>query len=380
MDQYPEDAAVWDARALECAEKVRAHHSWQHTHADAAPCSKEAMHGAESQMAMWDDLGRTTRDIVARGGFGALWDPSAREEVPRVGAGPALCWVGLHADAPDFRAHTHPTFPPYRPSADSLFARTSSSRKSDASSSAGAGSACNGRPTPPTRSLGSWRTPSPTPTGRVTSLASSCCSHGLTRPPRVPTNPDLACFFLPFLLRRDVCRTRQLEESHADDLAMAALIDGEGIERAAFFARRYFDHFLARWSSLHPLVTAVRARYGCAWTVLRTARTPGSRDTCPLGICVRVRVRARAGCCKGCSSPWRWKSLPTCGRAGRAARRARCTASLSSGVGGSPPSITTSGERWRVCARRRIGPCRGGDRETGPGVAARIAAGRGTMS
>ena len=41
------------------------------------------MHGAGSQMAMWDDLGRTTRDIVARGGFGALWDPSTREEVPR---------------------------------------------------------------------------------------------------------------------------------------------------------------------------------------------------------------------------------------------------------------------------------------------------------
>ena len=60
--------------------------------------------------------------------------------------------------------------------------------------------------------------------------------------------------------RASVHSTRALEEAHAGDLAMAALIDGEGVERAVYFARRYFDHFLTRWSSLHPLVTGVRHR------------------------------------------------------------------------------------------------------------------------
>ena len=131
---------------------------------------------------------------------------------------------------------------------------------------------------------------------------------------------------------------------------MASLIDSDGVGRAQYFARRYYDVFLARWSSLHPLMVAGRHR--CGWRMAGLGARPSA--TLTVSAVCSVSSPRIPGCCRGCSWPWRWKNLPTCirrwGPACAMCRPSRCSAI---GESASPCSPTLSCKWFGPCARGR---------------------------
>ena len=223
-------------------------------------------------MALWDELGRTTREVVHDSGFAVLWEPEMQTEVRRGAASDEFVWPALPHTSHD--AHMHPA----------LLARCGRGRgvwrvqrrlfvRAHAKLPNGRQEVVGGR----TVSV-PWSAHTPNPVFAFLGDAFSSRERyawSIARRPikaraRVRTGRHADADDATNWCVSASIRARTLEEEQVGDLAIAALLDENGVDRAVHFARRYYEVFLARWSTLHPLVLAARHRCGAARPSWRT--------------------------------------------------------------------------------------------------------------